>query len=382
MSTRTCDVENKFLWGIVRSALVQFHRKVAWDFDIDYESIYTQQSLQYCFAGSFATHFDLSRPPSDYNAYHNAAPNPSNETIFPYNDIDVFVMGANNSADTDTSVKYEILSSVKLDLKLKTDAQCTCGCYNRFDEEHPLHLNVILVSGCKDLHHLINYFDINCCQIGYVYDFLTSKLVNRTTTSAYDEFLSSRKLKVVNTYTPTRSFCRLLRKRIDLNYPILWTPQFICSLFYNSTGNLVEKHWFERLRDDLQERGEYYFIQDYFQIQYFEDSSHRRRSPRLAALRRQQNNEEYGSSMSFTIKGPRYVLKFRGSPLEKVHKLCMKGNFHLLKEKCQSQGGLHIMYKPDRFGITPIQYFLCSHKRYNVTTVRLFFIMLLQMEEV
>lgn len=381
MSTRTCDVETKFLWGIVRSALEQFHRKVTWDFDVDYESTNTQRSIQYCFAGSFATHFDLSRPPSDYNPYHNegmnTAPNPPNETIFPYNDIDVFIMRINNS-DADTSVRYEILNSLKLDLKLRTDAQCTCGCYNRNDEEHPLHLNVIVVSGCKDLLHLINYFDINCCQIGYTYDFQTSKLVNRTTTSAYDEFLSSRKLKVVNTYTPTRSFCRLLRKRIDLNCPILWTPQFICSLFNNSAGHLLEKHWFERLRDDLQERGEYYFIQDYFRIQYFEDSSHRRRSPRLAALRRQENNEEHGSSMSFTIKGPRYVLKFQGFRLEKMHKLCMKGNLHLL-ERCISEEGLHIMCKPDRFGITPIQYFLCSQRGYNITTVRRFLLMLLQM---
>lgn len=100
-------------------------------------------------------------------------------------------------------------------------------------------------SNTKDPSVVIDSFDLNCCQVGY--DLESEKFY---CTKAFEEFLKTGEIKLVNLTTPSHSVIRMFKKKKELNCEI--SPLEIDLVLYtydNSFNDLVKLRFLSRYKD-------------------------------------------------------------------------------------------------------------------------------------
>lgn len=351
MNQRDCQIQSTYLWGALRTTLIKHHHELLHQLH-QTDMINANMNAEFYIAGSFATHYDLSAPPSDYNAIEQRNTRdqyiphtiPSRQDIFHYNDIDIFVVNPDNALLADRNERYSVRHSYHLNLYLNNPTQRSCGCIQRHDQSPKL--NIIILDNCCDLEHLISFFDINSCQVGYKLDLQRDTIEERTVTNAYRDFVQTRVLKaVVHNHKPVVTYCRILRKHSELNCPMKLTAPQISNVYRSSMFNFqneVEEPTFTKIMDYLALKNENYFLQDYFDIEF------------LPA-----DEEDEDGSVSFRLSGPRYKLRFQGCTREPNHFYCLQGQSEPLF-KTISTGNWEIAFQKDQLGITPLEYLINS----------------------
>ncbi|GFH43546.1 predicted protein [Chaetoceros tenuissimus] len=293
------------------------------------------KELKYYIAGSFATFL------------HNGK--------YLYNDIDVFVIdfSTDKIVEVDESLSYKIKDSYKVPLKDKD------GCI--FMNSKCKKLNVVFVKQCSSIHHLLKFFDINCCQVGYELNMVNGNLGGVVITEDYKSFLSSRVLEVVTFETPATSLCRLLKKSHDLGLPKKMSAVHLLKLKFSSDSfNCVNRGLFHEVATIMK--------RDYQKRRFMEYFNTTIISPSEEEINEDfYDHGEYGelsASMSFLIKNGKGVkVMFEGRIRKMLHYICIHGdvdefsNFRRLVEK---KDVLDVFAEKDDLNLYPIDYLL-SH---------------------
>lgn len=340
-----------YLWGALRTTLIKHHHELLHQLH-QTDLLDANMKAELYIAGSFATHYDLSAPPLDYNAleqrntrdHYRPHTIPLRQDIFHYNDIDVFVVNPDNALLADRTERYSVRHSYNLNLYLNHPTHRTCGCIQRHDQSPQL--NVIVLDNCCDLEHLISFFDINACQIGFKLNLRSDAIEERTVTNAYNDFVQTRVLKaVVHNHKPVITYCRMLRKHCELNYPIHLTAAQVSNIYRSSIINFhneVKESTFTKIMNFLALSNENHLLQDYFDIEFLPE-----------------DEENENGSVSFRLSGPRYKLTFQGCTREPYHWYCLQGNSKPLVQTIRD-GNWEVAFQKDQLGITPLEYLINS----------------------
>lgn len=310
---------------------------------LKHEEIFIQnclgKELKYYIAGSFAAFL------------HNGK--------YLYNDIDVFVLDfSSDKIDAvDESQSYKIEESYKVPLKDQD------GCIH--SNSKCKKLNVVFVNQCSSLEHLLKFFDINCCQVGFELNMLNGNLGEVTYTKHYKSFLSSRTLGVVTFETPATSLFRLLKKSHELGLPNRFSAVHLMSLKYSHDScKCVNKGLFGQvttiLNSDYQKRR----IMKYFDTAII--------SPSEEEINEDfYDHGEYGelsASMSFLIKnGKGVMVMFTGYMRKMMHYICINGEvdeFNTFRRLVEGDEALDevlkVFVEKDAMNLYPVDYLL-SH---------------------
>ena len=295
--------------------------------------------LRYYIAGSFATHV------------HNGK--------YKYNDIDVFVIDFKSELidRVDESQRYEISKSYKVPLKNKN------GCIfmsSKFKKK--VLVNVVCVTGCSGLQHLLNFFDINCCQIGFELNISNGNLGEVVYTEHYKKFRTSRILEVVTFDTPATSLCRLLKKSHELGLSKQISAVHLLNLKHSHDScKCVNKGLFREVSGILALSGN----QDRRLMEYFDTEII---SPSEEEINQDfYDHGEYGelsASMSFLIKNGRCVrVTFSGNFRKQFHMTCIHGEvdeFSTFRRLVELNGAMNVFVEKDVMNLSPVDYLL-SH---------------------
>lgn len=259
-------------------------------------------NLNYYIAGSFATHVHTGQ--------------------YSFNDIDVFVKGSYPNELVDESKCYDIDSSYKLRLRKKDGSL-----WQKYFQCEDLKVNIIIVSGCNGLEHLINFFDVNSCQVGYEMDIRNGSMGKVAYTDFYKDFLQSRILKVVSFHTPASSFFRLINKSIELKLPRKMGAGLLMKLKWNiESKKTLNKGLFEKVNRILcTELGcnKFYAVMRNFDFNIIGPSEEEKNVDFY------DNGEpgEYSASMSYLLKnGCGIEFFFHGNKDNDVHFSCINGD--------------------------------------------------------
>lgn len=261
--------------------------------------------LKYFIAGSFATHVDTEQ--------------------YLFNDIDVFVMGFDVETNhlVDTTKCYDIDSSYKLRLREKDGSL-----WKKYPQCEDLKVNIIIVSGCNGLNHLINFFDINSCQVGYEIDIRNGKMGDVVHTVFYEKFLRTRILEVVSFNTPASSLFRLINKSYELNLPRKIDGKLLMKLKWNmESKKTVNKFLFGKVNSILHtEMGGYKYraVMRNFNFNIIGPSEEEKN----VDFYDHGEPGEYSASMSYLIKNGRGIeFLFHGNINNILHFCCINGEF-------------------------------------------------------
>ena len=305
---------------------------------------YLGDEVRYYVAGSFATHI------------HNKK--------YPYNDIDVFVVDHDSEfiPKVDSNSSYKVCKSYKVTLKKKNG--CTCEKYSN----SKLHVNVVYVIWCSGLRHLLNFFDINCCQIGYEMDMSSGTLSESVCTKNYLDFLQKKVLKVVTFETPATSLLRLYKKSFQLLLPMKLSPLLLMKLKRNQeNGKVVNKGLFSQVRSLLEINNSL----DVFDKNFDFDILYPSEESMNEDFYEQGEVGEFSASMSFLIKnGCGVALTFKGNIENQIHFSCINGdndefrNFKTLIDEI----GVVNAFERDELDLSCIDYLLSNESQSAIHT--------------
>lgn len=296
--------------------------------------------LKYFIAGSFATHLD------NVGCERNGT--------YIYNDIDVFVMDSSleSVANSVISECYDIANSYKVRLREANGTVC--------DRYLPLKVNIVCVDQCCGLMHLLNFFDINSCQVGYEIDIKSGKLSSRVCTKHYLEFQVTEMLKVVTFNTPATSLFRLMKKSFQMSLPRTLDPMNLMKLKWNNDGGkVVNKGLFEQVRSSLERNDMLDEVAKNFDYDILYPSEDEINED----LYFRGEEDELSASMSFLIKnGSGIALYFHGNRENEMHFSCINGEndkFRSFQDLVDERGSL-AAFEKDELNLSCVDYLLCN----------------------
>ncbi|GFH59189.1 predicted protein [Chaetoceros tenuissimus] len=310
--------------------------------------------LNHCYvAGSFATHMFFRK--------------------YAFNDIDVFILNRSTNMDEDGvhDTNYDILKSYKVPLKDESGSEMM------IDGISSVEVNIVVVTNCCCLQHLINFFDINCCQIGFPINVETGEVGSFVFTNHFDQFVSSRTLKVVMYHTPASSLMRVMNKSSQMKVPLKLSAEHMLKLKWDEdVQKVVQTKLFTRVYTMLQLDNKENIIRDNFHVELLQRSSEDEEDDIYNAVSTNEstngdtNNEsniedDTSFSFSFSKNGSKVELTFHGNGNNIFHFVCINGevdDFARFKDLVSMHGYLNAFVK-DELMLTPVEYILGSSNR-------------------
>lgn len=295
--------------------------------------------LNQCYvAGSFATHLFFKR--------------------YAFNDIDVFIVNptANPIRDGVHDTNYEIMKSYKVPLNDYYGREVKIGSHSKVE------VNFVVVTNCCCLAHLIKFFDINCCQVGFKINLETLDAGRFVFTEHFEQFRKSRILKVVAHHTPASSLMRVMNKSSQMNLPYRLSAEHLLKLKWEEDVlKVVQKKLFTRVYTLLQIDQQENIIQDNFNVEVLERLSEEEDNDSYNG----SNSDETSFSFSFLKKGAKVEITFHGNRNNLFHFACINGDvdkFTRFKTLIEENGALNALVR-DELMLTSLDYILGSSER-------------------
>lgn len=294
--------------------------------------------LKYFIAGSFATYLHTGQ--------------------YAFNDIDVFVVMFHPERvhEVDNNVCYKIDASFKTILRDRNGSLCL-----KFPQFKDLKVNIIMVYECSGLDHLIEFFDVNSCQVGYEMDIRDGSLGEVVFTDFYNHFLRTRTLEVVSFHTPAASLFRLMNKSLELDLPSKISANLLMQLKWcvESKKNL-NKGLFKKVYNNLfaqMEHLKFHAVRKNFHFNIVGPSE----AEKNADFYDHGEPEEYSSSMSFLIKnGCGVEVFFTGDKDNDLQFSCINGDNDSFVRfmKMVEVYGPYAAFEKDELGLTCLDYLM------------------------